>query len=69
MMGLLDLVLVYCSASSNVCVQVPQKLEPPLTQFAQCEIAGRTGDTTFQHDHPGWRLRAFTCAMRPGVPA
>jgi hypothetical protein len=69
MIGILDLFLIYCSASSHMCVQVPQKLDPPLTQFSQCETVGRTGDDNFQHEHPDWKLRAFTCAMRPGIAA
>jgi hypothetical protein len=69
MIGILDLFLVYCSATAPVCVQVPEKLDPPLTQFAQCEAVGRVGDVDFQHQHPGWRLRAFTCAVKPGIAA
>ena len=69
MIGLLDLVLLYCSASSHVCVQVPQNLQQPLTQFSQCEAVGRSGDANFQAEHPDWRLRAFTCALRPSIPA
>jgi hypothetical protein len=69
MIGILDLFLLYCSAATHTCVQVPEPVQPPLTQFSQCESAGRTGDSTFQHEHPDWKLRAFTCAMRPEISA
>lgn len=69
MIGILDLFFVYCSATAPVCVQVPEQLDPPLTQFSQCEQVGRVGDADFQTRHPGWRLRGFTCAMKPGIEA
>jgi hypothetical protein len=69
MIGLLDLFLIYCSSASHMCVQVPANLDPPLMQFSECESVGRAGDPAFQKKHPDWRLRSFTCALRPGVPA
>jgi hypothetical protein len=61
---MLDLFLIYCSISAGMCVDVRATLDPPLTQFSQCEVAGRDGDAIFQASHPGWRLRAWTCTLR-----
>ncbi len=67
MIGLLDLFLIYCSATAHVCVQEHPKLDPPLTQFSDCETVGKIGDPGFTTKHPDFRLRAFTCAARPGI--
>lgn len=69
MIGVLDLFLIYCSVSSSVCVQTRPTLDPPLTEFSDCESVGRAGDPEFQSRHPDFKLRAFTCALRPGVAA
>lgn len=69
MLGLLDLFLVYCSATSHVCVQERPMLNPPLTRFSQCETVGRIGDPGFIAKHPDYALRSFTCALRPGLDA
>jgi hypothetical protein len=67
MIGLLDLFLVYCSANAHVCVQERPVLDPPLTQFSQCETVGRVGDPDFIAKHPDFALRSFTCAVRPAM--
>ncbi len=69
MIGLLDLFLIYCSATAHICVQEHPKLDPPLTQFSECKSAGLAGDPGFLAKHPGFTLRAFTCAARPGITA
>lgn len=69
MIGLLDLFVIYCSSASHICVETRPKLDPPLMQFSECETVGRTGDPGFQREHPDWRLRGFTCALRPGIAA
>jgi len=68
---MLDLILIYCSISANMCVDLRPALDPPLAGFAQCEAAGRGGDADFQAAHPGWHLRAWTCTVRkpPELPA
>jgi len=63
MLELLDLFLIYCAATSGMCVETRPVIEPPLTQFSDCELAGRAGDPKFQARHPDWHLRAFTCAV------
>jgi hypothetical protein len=69
MIDLLDLFLIYCSATAHVCVQEHPTLDPPLTRFSQCETVGRAGDPQFATKHPDFALRSFTCALRPGTEA
>jgi hypothetical protein len=60
---MLDLFLIYCSLSAGMCVDVRPTIDPPLTQFSQCEAAGQSGDANFQATHPDWRLHAWTCTL------